>query len=96
MKIAHFQVTETKSGGRIGALAARIERLRGVVGVVAVRSMGLMTVLYDECRIDPVAISDVVVEAEAEPVAQPVPAAITAAAMPRRREHAVSSTFAHV
>jgi hypothetical protein len=63
MKIAHFQVGEQKSGGRVSALTARIEHLRGVVGVVAVRSMGLLTVAYDERRIDPVAISDAVVEA---------------------------------
>jgi allophanate hydrolase subunit 1 len=74
MKIAHFQVNEPKAGGRVAALTARIERLRGVVGVVAVRSMGLLTVLYDERRIDPVAISDTVVEAEAEPAEEPAPA----------------------
>jgi hypothetical protein len=66
MKIAHFQVCRPKAEGRIAALTARIERLRGVVGVVAVRSMGLFTVLYDERRIDPVEISDAVVAATVE------------------------------
>lgn len=66
MKIAHLHVAGPPSGGRVAALTRRIERLRGVVGVVAVRSIGLLTVLYDERRVDPVAISDVAVHV-AEP-----------------------------
>jgi len=72
MKISHFQVSGPTWGGRIGALTSRIEHLRGVVGVVAVRSMGLLTVLYDERRTDPIAISEAVVEAEADPAQEPV------------------------
>jgi len=63
MKIAHLQIGKRKSGGRFAALAARIECLRGVAGVVAVRSMGLLSVLYDEARTDPVAIADAIVVA---------------------------------
>ena len=63
MKIAHLQIGKAKSGGRFAALAARIECLRGVAGVVAVRSMGLLSVLYDELRTDPVAIADAIVVA---------------------------------
>jgi hypothetical protein len=63
MKIAHFQVDQPKAESRIAALTACIERIRGVAGVVAVRSVGLFTVLYDERRIDPVTISDAVVAA---------------------------------
>lgn len=69
MKIAHLQVGKPKSKGKVGAIAAiaaRIERLRGVAGVVVVRSMGLLTVLYDERRTDPIALSDAVVAAAGE------------------------------
>lgn len=83
MKIAHFQVHETKKGSRVAMLTKRIEQIRGVMGVVAVRSMGLLSVLYDEGRVDPVAIGDAVVEAEAEspdgPASPPAPARV----MPR-------------
>ena len=72
MKISHLQVSEPTWRGRIDGLTARIEHLRGVVGVVAVRSMGLVTVLYDERRTDPVTISDAVVEAAAESRAESV------------------------
>lgn len=71
MKIAHLQVGRRKSGGRIGAIAARIERLRGVAGVVAVRSMGLLSVLYDEGRTDPVAIADAIITVEDEAGEEP-------------------------
>lgn len=69
MKIAHLHVSRPKSGvraGAIAAIAARIEHLRGVAGVVVVRSMGLLTVLYDERRTDPMALSDAVVAATGE------------------------------
>ncbi|HEY5549457.1 MAG TPA: hypothetical protein VIL17_07715 [Coriobacteriia bacterium] len=70
MKIAHLQVSKPKTGERVGAIAAiaaRIERLRGVAGVVVVRSMGLLSVLYDERRTDPVVLADAVVVAAEEP-----------------------------
>jgi hypothetical protein len=56
VKIAHFQVKE-RSGRRTMTLTRVLEGLKGVAGVVAVRSMGLITVLYDEQRTDPLAIS---------------------------------------
>ena len=68
VKIAHLQVGKPESGGRIAAIVARIERMRGVAGVVVVRSMGLLSVLYDERRTDPVVISDAAVTAGEEPV----------------------------
>jgi hypothetical protein len=67
MKITHLQVIEPASGGRVAAISRRIESLRGVVGVVAVRTMGLVTVLYDETRIAPVTISDAAVEMSVQP-----------------------------
>lgn len=66
MKIAHFQLTRSAVGSRMADLTARIECLRGVVGAVAVRSMGLLTVLYDEVRTDPVRISESVAGAQLE------------------------------
>jgi hypothetical protein len=56
VKIAHFQV-KAESGRRTMTLTRLLEGLRGVAGVVAVRSMGLITVLYDEQRTDPLVIS---------------------------------------
>lgn len=91
MKIAHLQVGKPKSKARVGAIAAiaaRLERLRGVAGVVVVRSMGLLTVLYDERRTDPVTLSDAVVaaagESEEEADSPPAPARVPVF-MPARR-----------
>ena len=61
MRIAHFQVAEPGAGTKATRLARMIESLRGVAGVIVVRSLGLLTVLYDEGRTDPVAISDALV-----------------------------------
>jgi len=61
MRIAHFQVAEPGAGSKIARLARMMESLRGVGGVIAVRSLGLLTVLYDEGRTDPVTISDALV-----------------------------------
>ena len=61
MRIAHFQVAEPGAGTRVARLARMMESLRGVAGVVVVRSLGLLTVLYDEGRTDPVVISDAMV-----------------------------------
>jgi hypothetical protein len=58
MKIAHFQVEEADSGARLRTLQRALRALPGVTGVVAVRSMGLLTVLYDEARIDAIRIAD--------------------------------------
>jgi hypothetical protein len=66
MRIAHLQVNGSKSGLRTTALARIIEGLRGVAGVVCVRSIGLLTVLYDERRTDPVVISEQVLAVEAD------------------------------
>jgi len=41
------------AGSKIARLARMMESLRGVGGVIAVRSLGLLTVLYDEGRTDP-------------------------------------------
>lgn len=89
MKIAHFQVKE-KSGRRTMTLAGVLEGLRGVAGVVAVRSMGLITVLYDERRTDPLAISGEiarqVVEGEGDEAgAEPDPARVPLTGTRRRR-----------
>lgn len=58
MKIAHFQVEEADSMVRLQTLQRALRALPGVAGVVAVRSMGLLTVLYDEARIDALRIAD--------------------------------------
>ena len=58
MRIAHFQFGKTGADCALVRVAAMLEALRGVGGVVVVRSLGLLTVLYDEGRTDPVAISD--------------------------------------
>jgi hypothetical protein len=58
MKIAHFQVDEADSSARLRTLQRALRALPGVTGVVAVRSMGLLSVLYDEARIDAVRIAD--------------------------------------
>ncbi len=58
MKIAHFQVEEADSSARLRTLQRALRALPGVAGVVAVRSMGLLSVLYDEARIDAVRIAD--------------------------------------
>jgi hypothetical protein len=58
MKIAHFQVEEADSSARLRTLQRALRALPGVTGVVAVRSMGLLSVLYDEARIDAVRIAD--------------------------------------
>ena len=88
MKIAHFQVDDGKAC-RFGTVMAKvIEGLKGVAGVVVVRSMGLMTVLYDERRTDPVTISEEIVKAEASEVleeADPEPEPPRAPAALRRR-----------
>lgn len=60
MKIAYFQVPCDVANASMAALTARVEHLRGVVGAAAVRSMGLLSVLYDEGRTDPVRIADAV------------------------------------
>jgi hypothetical protein len=74
VKIAHFQVDDRKAGKRGTVLTKFIEGLKGVAGVVMVRSMGLMTVLYDERRTDPVTISDEIVRAEvSESLGEPEP-----------------------
>lgn len=65
MKIAHFQVDDGKASKRGTVMARVVERFKGVSAVVVVRSMGLMTVLYDERRTDPGTISDEIVRAEA-------------------------------
>lgn len=88
MKIAHFQVDDRKASKRGPVLTRVIEGIRGVAGVVMVRSMGLMTVLYDERRIDPVTISDQIVRAEASGAldeAEPEPDQPREVAKPRRR-----------
>lgn len=61
MRIAHFQVAAPGAGAKVTRLARMIEQLRGVAGVIVVRSLGLLTVLYDEGRTDPVTISDTLV-----------------------------------
>lgn len=66
MKIAHFQVPCVVADAAMASITARIERLRGVVGAAAVRSMGLLSVLYDEGRTDPVRIADAVAASVAE------------------------------
>ncbi len=58
MKIAHFQVDDADSGVRLRTLQRALRALPGVTGVVAVRSMGLLSVLYDEARIDAARIAD--------------------------------------
>jgi hypothetical protein len=84
MKIAHIQLSGSASGGRMGRLTERIEHLRGVAGVAVVRSMGLLTVLYDELRTSPVAISDAIVQEEAESDPEPAPPAPAFARAPAR------------
>ncbi len=61
MKIAHFQVEQADTSARLKTLQRALRALPGVAGVVAVRSMGLLTVLYDEARIDAVRIADEIV-----------------------------------
>jgi hypothetical protein len=77
VKIAHFQVKQ-RSGPWTMALTRVLEGLRGVAGVVAVRSMGLITVLYDETRTDALAISGEIVRQSVEregdePASEPDP-----------------------
>jgi len=96
MKIAHFQVDDRKAS-RSGTVMARVvEGLKGVAGVVMVRSMGLLTVLYDEGRIDPVTISDEIVRVEASgdlAGAEPEPDPPKAPAKLRRRRRVPAVTI---
>jgi hypothetical protein len=58
MRIAHFRLAKPGAELALVRIAGMLESLRGVGGVVIVRSLSLLTVLYDEECTDPVAISD--------------------------------------
>ncbi|MDO8964578.1 MAG: hypothetical protein Q7W30_08835 [Coriobacteriia bacterium] len=96
MKIAHFQVPDAGSGSKTASLARMVEKLKGVAGVAIIRSMGLLTVLYDERRVDPLSISTRIVQAEstADPAAEePAPPSLSSgrgrAKAPKRRVNAL-------